>query len=89
MAYRNLNLQSNFQLATFGQNGFKKLASGGSLTDANESYIAIHALEDITLTVTAAKGNGLTSEDIPAGDTIYGLFSNVSISAGRCICYIA
>jgi hypothetical protein len=89
MAYRNLNVPANFQLASFGQNGFRKLDSNTTLSDPEEFYNCIVVLSDASLTVTALKGDNLSDEFIPAGTAVYGLFSSASVASGICLCYIA
>ena len=92
MGYSNINNPANFQLQAFGQNGLRNIASGFTpVTD--EFYRAFTALEDSVVTATAAtnvvNGDSLTSVTIPAGITIYGLFSALSVASGRVIAYIA
>ena len=89
MAYRNLNVPANFQLASFGQNGFKKLDSNTTLSNAEEYYNCIVVLSDASLTTTSLKGDSLADEFIPAGVAVYGLFSSASVASGICLCYIA
>lgn len=89
MAYRNLNVPANFQLASFGQNGFKKLDTNVTLNNSEEFYNCIVVLSDASLTTTSLKGDSLADEFIPAGVAVYGLFSTASVASGICLCYIA
>jgi hypothetical protein len=52
MSYSNINNPANYQLASFGQKGFRKLETGESGT-ADEFYRVVYALEDTTVTLTA------------------------------------
>ena len=88
MAYENVNATPNFQRQVLGQKGFRYLSGSASGT-SGEHYRAITVLDDATLTVTSESGDGLTSIDVPAGVSIYGLFKTVSISAGKILAYIA
>lgn len=88
MGYANINNPANYQLASFGQFGFRKLATGDS-GQAGEQYRVVYALEDSTITVAATAGDDLTSQPIFAGTAIYGLFDSVTCVAGTVIAYIA
>lgn len=89
MSYRNLNVPANFQLASFGQRGFRKLDSNTSLSNADEYYNCIVVLSDASLTTISLKGDNLSDEFIPSGVAVYGLFSSASVTSGICLCYIA
>lgn len=88
MAYENVNATPNFQRQVLGQKGFRQIISGGS-GQSEEFYRAITALETSTVTITAQSGDNLSSVDIPAGVTIYGLFSDVTVDSGNVLSYIA
>jgi len=92
MSYSNITNPSNFQLQAFGQKGLRNIASGFTPV-ADEFYRAFTPIEDAVVTATAAtnvvNGDSLTSVAIPAGVTIYGLFSAISVASGRVIAYIA
>ena len=88
MAYENVNATGNFQRQVLGQKGFKKLRTGGS-SIAGEFYRAITVLADAEITVTSEAGDDLTAETIPAGVTIYGLFSSITVVSGDILAYIA
>ena len=88
MAYENVNATPNFQRQVLGQKGFRKLTTSGSGT-AGEFYRAITVLADASITVTSEAGDDLTAETIPAGITIYGLFSSVTVVSGDVLAYIA
>ena len=88
MAYENVNATGNFQRQVLGQKGFRKLRVGGSGT-AGEFYRAITVLADASITVTSEAGDDLTAETIPAGVTIYGLFSSITVVSGDVLAYIA
>ncbi len=88
MAYENVNATPNFQRQVLGQKGFRKLRTGNSST-AGEFYRAITVLADASITLTSEAGDDLTTEAIPAGITIYGLFSSITVVSGDVLAYIA
>ena len=88
MAYENVNATPNFQRQVLGQKGFRYLTGSASGT-AGEHYRAITVIDDATISLTSESGDNLSSVAVPAGITIYGLFSAVSTSAGTVIAYIA
>lgn len=88
MGYANINNPANYQLASFGQFGFRKLATGDAGVEG-EQYRVVYALEDSVITVTSVNGDGLTSEAIFAGTAIYGLFDTVECVSGNVLAYIA
>ena len=88
MGFSNLNNTQNHQLATFGQKGFDYL-SGTASTSLATHYNAITVLDDCVLTVTSTTGDSMSSVEVPAGVTVYGLFTSVSIAGGSILAYIA
>ena len=88
MAYENVNATPNFQRQVLGQKGFRKLRSGTSGT-AGEFYRAITVLADASITLSSEAGEDLNAETIPAGITIYGLFSSITVVSGDVLAYIA
>ena len=66
MGYANINNPANYQLASFGQFGFRKISTGGSGL-VNEEYRVVYALEDSSVTVVASSGDNLTAEFLLAG----------------------
>lgn len=88
MAYENIQAEPNFYRQSFGQKGFRRITSAFSpVTD--EQYRAVSAIEDTTISVVSYAGDNLTSIAIPAGFTLYGLFSSVTVASGSVIAYIA
>lgn len=88
MAYENVNATPNFQRQVLGQKGFRKLRGGTSGT-SGEFYRAVTALADAEITVTSEAGDDLSSETVPAGVTVYGLFSAITVVSGDVLAYIA
>lgn len=88
MGYSNITNPVNYQLASFGQSGFRKLSIGDS-GQAGEQYRVVYALEDSTITVVSTNGDSLTSQPVLAGASIYGLFTSVTADAGTVLAYIA
>jgi len=88
MAYENVNATPNFQRQVLGQKGFRKLRTGNT-SSAGEFYRAITVLADASITLTSEAGDGLTTETVAAGITIYGLFSSITIVSGDVLAYIA
>jgi len=88
MAYENVNATGNFQRQVLGQKGFRKFRTG-SASISGEFYRAITVLDDTVITTVSESGDDLTAETIPAGITIYGLFSSITVTSGDLIAYIA
>jgi hypothetical protein len=86
--YANINNPANYQLASFGQFGFRLLNVGDSGL-ATEQYRVLYALENSTITVVSSTGDSLTSQPVLAGTSIYGLFTSVTADAGTVLAYIA
>lgn len=91
MGFSNLNNPANYQLAQFGQKGFRVLEGAASATGSPEFYNVIYITDDCTLTATSdTSGDNISSLEVVAGTTIVGRFSAVSIAGtGSAICYIA
>jgi hypothetical protein len=87
MAYSNLTNPGNFQLASFGQKGFKRVINGTAAPAGH--YNAILVLDDVVLTCASLNGDGLSGVDVPAGVTIVGMFTTVSVTSGTALAYIA
>ena len=87
MSYSNINNPANFQLASFGQFGFRRIVTGGTGT-AGEHYRVVYALEDSVVTVTAESGDNLVGQTMLAGMVVYGLFSEVTVVSGSVLAYI-
>jgi len=88
MSYSNINNPANYQLASFGQFGFRRIVASGS-GQAGEHYRVLYALEDSVVTVTAEAGDSLAGQVMLAGTAIYGLFSDVTVVSGSVLAYIA
>lgn len=88
MSYSNITSTPNFQLAAFGQKGFRKVTSGFTPV-AGEEYRVVYALQDSTITVVSTSGDGLTSQTLLAGTAVYGLFTSVACASGSVLAYIA
>ena len=88
MAYENVNATPNFQRQVLGQKGLRAIKTGGTGT-AGEHYRAITVLADAVISTTADAGDSLSSVTIPAGVTVYGLFSAVTVTSGEVLAYIA
>lgn len=86
--YANINNPANYQLASFGQFGFRKIATGQTGT-SGEQYRVIYLLEDSTISVTSVNGDNLSGQPLLAGSSIYGLFTSVSVVSGSVLAYIA
>lgn len=90
MAYENIQADTNFYRQSFGQKGFRLITS--SFTPiADEQYRVVVPLDDSTISVVSlgSVGDNLTAAVVPAGYAVYGLFSSVTVSAGRVLAYIA
>jgi len=76
--------QGDANLQSFGQSGFDYVTTGTIDTD---TYIAITALEDATITATAEVGDSLTSVVVPAGVTVYSRFTSITVASGKILAY--
>lgn len=74
----------NYNLMSFGQNGFDYITTG---TVNDQTFIAFTALEDASISATASKGDSLTTVTIPKGLTIYGRFTSVTVASGKILAY--
>lgn len=88
MGYANITNPVNYQLASFGQSGFRKISTGQT-GQSGEQYRVIYALENATISVTSESGDSLSAQAVLAGTSIYGLFSAVSVDSGSVLAYIA
>ena len=88
MGYSNITNPVNYQLASFGQSGFRKISTGQTGT-SGEQYRVIYALENATISATSVNGDSLSAQAVLAGTSIYGLFTAVSVSSGSILAYIA
>lgn len=88
MSYENVNATPNFQRQVLGQKGFRAIGAAGTGT-SGEFYRAITAIDLSSITVVSEAGDSLTAVSIPAGVTVYGLFSSVSVVSGKVLAYIA
>jgi hypothetical protein len=88
MAYENIQADTNFYRQSFGQKGFRLITSSFTPV-ANEEYRVLVTLDDSTLSATALAGDNLSAVSISAGFEVYGLFTSVTVTAGRVLAYIA
>jgi hypothetical protein len=88
VSYSNITSTPNFQLAAFGQKGFRKITSGFTPV-AGEEYRVVYALQDSTITLVSVNGDSLTSQTLLAGTAVYGLFTSVACASGSVLAYIA
>ena len=85
MAGNKLVHNYNANLQAFGQSGFDYVTTG---TINSHTYIAITVLATASISVTSAGGgDNLSSVSVPAGVTIYGKFSSVTVTSGRVLVY--
>lgn len=88
MSYSNINNPVNYQLQGFGQNGVRTISTD-QLYIQGEYYRVLVAEEDSYVTAVSVLGDDLTAEFVYAGTTIYGLFTEVSVTSGSLTAYIA
>jgi hypothetical protein len=88
MAFENINAAPNYFRQSFGQKGFRLITSSFTPV-AGEEYRVIVPLDDSTVTAVALAGDNLTAAAVPAGFEVYGLFTSVTVTAGRVLAYIA
>ena len=100
MAYPNYTVVESQNVA-MGQAGSAYLDGGEAVTSLSGSVVAITMTEDTTFTTltqtdarftgtgTSTHGNSVVNSDIfPAGLTIYGRWSAVTVNSGACVCYL-
>lgn len=87
MAYSNLTNPGNYQLATFGQKGFKKVDASNDAPAGH--YNSILVIDDASISCTSVNGDDLITEEVPAGVTIVGMFTDVTVASGTVLVYIA
>jgi len=79
---------SFLQAQAFGDYGSEYIVTGETGT-VNTVFKAITALEESSLTLTQPKGDTtLTTIPVPAGVTIYGTFTSISVVSGKVLAYI-
>lgn len=84
----NLNTKVDYFKVTFGQWG-TRLIGAAETGEAGEVYLAVTALLDTAITLEQPLGDTtLTLATLPAGVTIYGSFSSVSVTTGQVLAYI-
>jgi len=84
----NLNSTADFQNMMFGQLGSRYIEAAGT-GESGEVYKVITALEATVVTLVQPKGDAtLTDLPIPAGVTVYGKFTSVSVTSGSVLAYI-
>jgi hypothetical protein len=84
MAGNKLVHNYNANLQAFGQSGFDYVTTG---TINTHTYIAITVLATASISVVSGGGDDLSSVSVPAGVTIYGKFSSVTVASGRVLVY--
>lgn len=77
-----------FKESSFGRNGFRVVTNGTTLP-TEERYMVLYTVEESEITATSEKGDSLTSQTFSAGSVVYGLFSQLSVTTGKVIAYIA
>lgn len=84
MAANKLVHDYNANLQAFGQSGFDYATSG---TLDSHTYIAITVLATAQIDAVTVGGDDLTNVSIPAGTTIYGNFTSITVDSGRILAY--
>lgn len=75
----------NANLQAFGQSGFDYQSGAGSLTA--HTYVAVTTLESSVISTVSSFGDNLSTVEIPAGLTIYGLFTEITVDSGKLLAY--
>jgi hypothetical protein len=88
MGYSNINATPNYQLQGFGQSGMRTISTSQAYVEG-EYYRVLVATQDSTISATSVIGDNITSLQVYAGTTIYGLFTAVSVSVGEVTAYLA
>jgi hypothetical protein len=88
MGYTNIQADVNFRRQVLNQDGLKYVT--GPYTSYNQDdFRAFTAVTDCVVSCTSYVGDSLVGEVIPAGTTIYGLFSSITITSGNAILQLA
>lgn len=77
-----------FKQSSFGRNGFR-LVKNNTTLPSNESYMVLYVAEDTQITAVTKKGDSLIDESFTAGSIIYGIFTDIQVTTGKVIAYIA
>ena len=75
----------NSNLQAFGQSGFDYQSGAGTLNA--HKYVAITTLENSVISTASVDGDSLGTVTIPAGLTIYGLFTEITVDSGKLLAY--
>lgn len=87
MAFNTIVREQDFYASSFAEYGFRVVDNSFS-QPAGESYRAITIAQDASVTVVSASGDSFTTKVLPAGLTVYGKFTSVSVVSGLVIAYI-
>lgn len=87
MAFNTIVREQDFYASSFAEYGFRVVDSSFS-QPSGESYRAITVAQDATVTVVSDSGDSFTSKVLPAGLTIYGKFTSITVASGLVIAYI-
>ena len=79
------NAQS-YREAITGANGHRYLSNGTSY--ALEIYVALQVLQDCIITYNCPVGDSVSNKALVAGDSIYGVFSDVVVQSGEVRAYL-
>lgn len=80
-----LEQEYNANLQAFGQQGFDYQSGAGALNA--HKYVAVTALENCVISTVSSYGDNLNTVTIPAGLTVYGLFTEVTVDSGKLLAY--
>ncbi len=69
-----------------GENGSQLIANTTALT---KDMIAIEVWDDTVFEILEGNNAGIVGETVPAGKTIFGLFSKVKLTSGRVLVYFS
>lgn len=80
--------KQNYEKATLGQFGFKKLTTGETSL-VSDVFIAIQVLEDCEFTANIkGSGDNNFNDTLIAGTIIYGEFYNINVVSGKILAYL-
>ena len=84
----NLTNQSEYQRASFAQDGFRVIDNTFTPIEGEE-YVAVYCIVNTTGTeITTATGDDLPSSDLQQGMVIYGNITSVTTGTGTVLAYI-
>lgn len=82
----------NISQASFGQHGYKIVTGAANTTPpADYNIVAVTVLAEASIsteTTNTTRFPNMTTVTVPAGVTLYGSWSKVTLASGTVVCYM-